>query len=175
MRYQKVINLLENTPNQPYKLRTKNWVEINDDTRGTYNKNNQIKFKTSMLNSSLFDYIDAYIVKGEAIKIDGEGTDDNAKQLHERNKGVIFKNCAPFTNCLSEINNTQIDNAKDIDVVMLMYNLIEYSVNYSKTPGSLWQYYRDDPNENIMECESFKFKIDITGKTLAAGKIYKLC
>ena len=57
MRYQKVINLLENTPNQPYKFRTKNWVEINDDTRGTYNKNNQIKFKTSMLNSSLFDYM----------------------------------------------------------------------------------------------------------------------
>ena len=56
---------------------------------------------------------------------------------------VVFKNCAPFTNCMSEINNTQTDNAKDIDVVMPMYNLIEYSDNYSKTSGSLWQYYRD--------------------------------
>ena len=55
---------------------------------------------------------------------------------------VVFKNCAPFTNCMSEINNTQIDNAKDIDVVMPMYNLIEYSDSYSKTSGSLWQYYR---------------------------------
>ena len=60
----------------------------------------------------------------------------------ERNKGVAFKNCAPFTNCISEINNTQIDNAKDIDIVMPMYNLIEFSDNYSKTSQSLWQYNR---------------------------------
>ena len=65
----------------------------------------------------------------------------------------------PFTDCRSEINNTQIDNAKDLDVVMPMYNLIEYSENYSKTSGGLWQYHRDDPNDIIANSESFKCKI----------------
>ena len=96
--------------------------------------------------------------------ITGAGEDDAAKRADERNKGLIFKNCAPFTDCTSEINNTEIDNAKYIDVVMPMYNLIEYSNNYSKTSGSLWQYYRDEPNENITESESFKFKVKLTGE-----------
>ena len=91
------------------------------------------------------------------------------QKLDERNKGVIFKNCAPFTKCISRINNTDIDNAKDIDIVMPMYNLIEYSDSYSKTSGSLWQYYKDEPNDNITQFESFKSKIKITGKTPAAG------
>ena len=86
-----------------------------------------------MLRSSLCDYSDAYILVSGTITITGAGADDAAKRLDERNKGVIFKNCAPFTDCISEINNTQIDNAKYIDVVMPMYNLIEYSDNYSKT------------------------------------------
>ena len=75
---------------------------------------------------------------------------------------VVFKNCAPFVNCISEINNTQIGNAKDIDIVMPMNNLIEYSDNYAKTTGSLWQYFRDEPVDDI---ESFKSKVKITGKT----------
>ena len=91
------------------------------------------------------------------------------QKLDERNKGVIFKNCAPFTKCISRINNTDIDNAQDIDIVMPMYNLIEYSDNYSKTSGSLWQYYKDDPNDNITHSESIKSKIKITGKTPEAG------
>ena len=77
---------------------------------------------------------------------------------------MVFKNCDPFTNCISEINNTQVDNAKDTDIVMPMYNLIEYSDNYAKTSGSLWQYYRDEPNDNLANSESFKFKVKITGK-----------
>ena len=81
---------------------------------------------------------------------------------------MVFKNCAPFTNCISEVNNTQVDNAKDIDIVMPMYNLIEYSDNYAKTSGSLWQFYRDEPNNNLANSESFKFKVKITGKTPAA-------
>ena len=90
-------------------------------------------------------------------------------------KKVIFKNCAPFTNCISEINSTQIDNAKDIAIVMPMYNLIEYSDNYAKTPGSLWQYCKDIParnaNNEITEfrvnntTDSFNFKVKITGQT----------
>ena len=123
MEYQKIANLIDDTSNQPSKFRTKNWVEINDESRGTYNANSQIKFKTTMLKSSLCDYSHAYIlVKGTIIvnSTAAEGADAN-----NRNKKEIFKNCAPFTNCISEINNTQIDNAKDIDIVMPMYNLIE--------------------------------------------------
>ena len=90
-----------------------------------------------MLKSSLCDYADAYIVVKGTITITGAGDDAAARRADERNKGVIFKNCAPFTKCISRINNTDIDNAQDIDIVMPMYNLIEYSDNYSKTSGSL--------------------------------------
>ena len=160
MEYQKQVNLLDNTPNQPTKFRTKNWVEINEDPRGTYNTNSQIKFKTLMLKSSLCDHGVAYILVSGTITITEEGDTDAAKRADESNKKVIFKNCAPFTDCTSEVNNTQIDNAKDLDVVMPMYNLIEYSDNYSKTSGSLWQYYRDEPNDDIANSESFKSKIN---------------
>ena len=136
MEYQKITNLLGNASNQPSKFRTRNWVETNDDKRGTYTSKN-ISFKTTMLRSNLCDYADAYILVKGTITITGAGDDDAAKRLDERNKGVIFKNCAPFTKCINRINNTEIDNAKDIDIVMPMYNLIEYSDNYSKTFGSL--------------------------------------
>ena len=113
----------------------------------------------------LCDYSD---VSG-AITITGAGANDAARHLDERNKAVIFKNWAPFTDCLSEINNTQIDNAKYREVVMPMYNLIEYSNNYSKTWGSFWKYHRDDWVDNITQSESFKYKIKISGTTPAAG------
>ena len=128
----------DNKSNQPFKFKTKNWVEINDESRGTYNVNSQIKFKTIMLKSSLCDCSDAYLFVKGTITIAGAGDNAAARQADGRDKGVIFKNCAPFTNCISEINNTQVDNAKDIDIVMPMYNLIEYSDNYAKTSGSLW-------------------------------------
>ena len=166
MEYPKIANLLDdNKSNQPSKFRTKNWVEINDESRGTYNVNSQIKFKTTMLKSSLCDYSNGYILVKGTITIEEAGADAAARQAVERDKGVIFKNCAPFTNCISEINNTQVDNAKDIDIVMPMYNLIEYSDNYAKASGSLWQYYRGEPNNNLADSESFKFKVKITGKT----------
>ena len=118
-----------------------------------------------MLKSSLCDYSDAYILVKGTITIAGEGADAAARHADERDKGVAFKNCAPFTNCISEINNTQVDNAKDIDIVMPMYNLIEYSDNYAKTSGSLWKYFRDEPDDNIEDSESFKSKIKIRRKT----------
>ena len=121
-----------------------------------------------MLRSNLCDCADAYILVKRTITITGAG-DDAAKRLDERNKGVIFKNCAPFTKCIRRINNTDIDNAQDIDIVIPMYNLIEYSDNYSKTSGSLWQYYKDGRNCNIKQSESFKSKMKITGKTSGAG------
>ena len=158
MEYQKIANFLNDESNQSSKFKTRNWVEINDESRGIYTSN-YIKFKTTMLRSNLCDYADAYILVKGTITIIGAGDDDDdAKQLHERNK-VIFKNCAPFTKCISRTNNKDIDNAQYIDIVMPVYNLIEYSDNYSKTSGSLWQYYKDDPNNNIADSESIKFKV----------------
>ena len=125
-----------------------------------------------MLKSSLWDYGDVYIlVKGTITVNNTAAADDDANNI---NKNVIFKNCAPFTNCISEINNTQVDNAKDLDIVMNMYNLIEYSDNYSKTSGSLWQYCKDIPavdnNNTIVNFTennltgSFNFKAKIIGQ-----------
>ena len=174
MEYQKIANLIDNdASNQPSKFRTRNWIEINDESRGAYNVNSQIKFTTTMLKSSLCDYSDAYIlVKGTIIV---NNTSAQGVAANNSNKKVIFKNCAPFTNCMSEINNTQIDNAKSIDIVMPMYNVIEYSDNYAKTTGSLWQYCKDIParndDKNIVvfaennTTDSFKFKAKITGQT----------
>ena len=123
--------MLDNTPNQLSKFRTKNWIEINDQSRGVHSVNSDIRFKTAMLESSLCDYSDAYILVKGGIIITGAGADDAARQTVERNKGVIFKNYAAFVNFKTEINNTEIDNAKDIDIVMSMYNLVLYSDNYS--------------------------------------------
>ena len=152
-------------------------VEINDESRGAYNVNSQIKFKTTMLKSSLCDYSDAYILVKGTISVNNTAAAGAAVNNDDRK--VIFKNCAPFTNCISEINNTQVDNDKDIDIVMLMYNLIEYSDNYAKTSGSLWQYCKDiparDANNEITEfrvnntTDSFKFKAKITGQTRDDG------
>ena len=129
-----------------------------------------------MLRSSLCDYSDAYIlVKGNIT------VNNTAAAANNTNKKVIFKNCAPFTNCISKINNTQIDNAEYIDIVMPMYNLIEYSDNYSKTSGSLWQYCKEIPAVNndgdIVDfnranaTDSFNFKTKITGQTNNNGRI----
>ena len=171
--------MLDNTSNQPSKFRTKKWVEINDDVRGIYSPNKQIRFKASMLRSSLCDYSDAYIlVKGN---ITVNNTAAAGADTNNNNKKVIFKNCAPFTNCISRINNEHIDNAEYIDIVMPMYNLIEYSDNYSKTSGSLWQYCKDIPavdNDGDIvffngtnDTDSFNFKAKITGQTNDDGEI----
>ena len=126
-----------------------------------------------MLKSSLCDYSDAYILVKGTITVNSTAAQGAA--ANNTNKKVILKNCAPFTNCISEINNMQIDNAKDIDIVMPMHNLIEYSDNYAKTTGRLWQYCKDIPARNVNDeiiifdvnntTDSFKFKAKITGKT----------
>ena len=118
-----------------------------------------------MLRSNLCHFSEAYIFVKGSITITGDGDNNAARQADERDKGVTFKNYAPFIKCISRINNTEIDNAQDIDILMPMYKLIEYSDNYSKTSGSLWQYYKDDPNDNLANSESFKYKVKITGKT----------
>ena len=114
---------MDNTPNQPSKFRTKNWVEINDDSRRTYNPNSQTKLKITMLKSISCDCSDTYILDKGTITvfvtvIQSFGTAAADAYPNNRNKEVIFVNSARFNDCISEINNTQINNAKDIDVVM---------------------------------------------------------
>ena len=138
MLYTEIINLADDTTNQPFKFRTRNWVEINHESQGACNAYSDMKFKTSVVRSNLSDYSDAYIhVKGTIIVPYGAAA---AAPVNNTNEKVIFKNCDPFTNCISERNNTKVDNAQDIDIVAAMYNLVEYSDVYLKTSGSLWQY-----------------------------------
>ena len=132
-----------------------------------------------MLRSSLCDYSDAYMLVKGNISVNDTAAEGAAANIAF--KKVVFKNCVPFTNCTSKINNTQTDNAEYIDIVMQLYNLIEYSDNYSKKSGSLWQYCKEIPaannagniidftNTNITD--SFKFKTKITGQTNNDGRI----
>ena len=136
---------------------------------------NKLDLKTALLRSSLCDYSEAYILVKRNITFNN--TAGAGAAANNINKKVIFKNCAPFTNCISKINNTQIDNAEYIDIVMPMYNLIEYSDNYSKTSGSLWQYCKDIRAVNnagdIVDFDGanatdlFNFKTKMTGQTAA--------
>ena len=120
MEYQKIINLIDNTPYQSSRFGPKYWFERNDDTNGMYNIINQIKFKTAMLNSRLYDYSDTYILVKRTV-ID-TNTAVAIAAANNANKKAIFKNYASFTDCISEINIILKDNATDIDVVMPMHN-----------------------------------------------------
>ena len=144
MECQKIINLLDDAANQPSKFKARHWVEINDESRGDYNdddnnnnddNNINIKFKTTMTRSSLYDYSDSYILVKGTIPVPNMTAAGAA--VNNTNKKVVFKNCVPFTSCIIEINNKQVDYAEDIDILMSMYNLIECSNAYSKTSGSL--------------------------------------
>ena len=131
MECQKITNLLGTTPNEMPRFITKKWLEIHDqsgDANDRYKPNKSIRFKTSMLRSDLYDFSDAYIVMKGKITVTNPKNDVCDKKL-------AFKNNAPFVSCVSKINNTFIDNAEDLDVAIPMYNLLEYSKNYSKTTG----------------------------------------
>ena len=161
MEFQKIINLLDITSDDKDLPRyvTKKWIEVYNQSEKNYSVNKEIRIKTPMLRSDLCDFSDAYIVVKGDITVTNP---NNAK----RNKAVAFKNNAPFINCISKINGIKIDNAEDLDVVMPMYNLLEYSKNYKKTTGSLWNYYRDQPSDPLStNSESFKYKTNITGNT----------
>ena len=121
-------------------------------------------FDTNFDDKDLCDFTDVYIIVKGVIAVTYP---DNAK----RNKAVAFKNNAEFINYISKINGVQIDNAEDLDIVMPMYNLLEYSKNYRKTTGSLWNYYRDEPSNPLSSnSESFKYKTSITGNTYSVGE-----
>ena len=132
--------------------------------QGKYDSSS-IKFKAPMIKGQSYVIIvmHTYLLV-QTITITREGDDDAGKKADKRNKEIAFKNRAPFTECISNANNTQIDHAKDIDVVMSMYNFIEYSNNCSKTSGSLWHYYRNELNDNLTESELFKSKSEKIGE-----------
>ena len=162
MEFQKIVNLLNTTSDDkdlPIFV-TKKWIEVHDQSGRDYRINKAMRIETPMLRSDLCDFSDAYTVVKGYIAVTNP---DDVK----RNKSVTFKNNAPFINCISKINGLQIDNVEDLDVVIPMYNFLEYSKNYKKTTtGSLWNYYRDESNDFLSsDSESFKYKTSITGNT----------
>ena len=138
MEYQKITNLLGNASDKVPRFITKKWIEVYDQSGEIYNTNKQTRFKTSMLRSDLCDYSEAYIV------VKGDITVEGANNKIIENKLLAFKNNAPFISCISKMNDVLIENEEDLDIVMPMYNLLEYSKNYSKTSGRFWSYYKDE-------------------------------
>ena len=168
METQKIVNLLNNIDSENSKFATKKWYVIDSDSKGVYSHENEIKFLTNSLELSLCDYSDAYILVTGNITV--TGGNNNTK--------VAFKNCAPFKDCRTEINDTFVDYADFINIAMPMYNLIEYSDNYSDTSGSLWQFKWDQQpinnNEPFIDItaensSSFKYKSNLIGDTDADG------
>ena len=164
METQKNLNLLNGSENDNSKFATKKWCIIDSESNGNYSQNDEIKFLTRSIDSSLCDYSDAYILVTGNIT----ATPNNAVTQ------VVFKSCAPFEKCRTEINETFIDEATHINITMPMYNLIEYSVNYYSTSGSLWHFGRDEINNdadvtNDNNAPSFKHKASLIGNTEANG------
>ena len=176
MEYDKINNLLlseDNESEQLSKLVTRQYVKVNS-LSNTYNENKSIRFKTAMLRSNLCNYSDAYILVKGTITVNGIVNGAENKILR-RNRPLILKNNAPFVSCMTKINNEFIEDADDLDIVMPIYNLLEYSKNYRKTISSLYNYYRDElsddnnpnnfPNTNVVNSNTFKYKNKITGNT----------
>ena len=159
METQKIANLMGNADSESLKFATRKWYVISDQNNTDYgdgdeNDDTTIKFETKVIKSNLCDYSDAYILlTGD---ITATGGDANTK--------VASKNCAPFTKCVTHISNEHVDNADNLDIVMSMYNLIEYNDNYSDTSGSLWNFKRDEQNmnnedpANVTKADSSPFK-----------------
>ena len=151
MEYDKINNLLlseDNESEQLSKFVTREYVRVNS-LCNTYNENKSIRFKTPMLRSNLCDYTDAYILVKGAITVTAPGANNNANNIRDkRNRLVILKNNAPFVSCIARINGELIEDADDLDIVMSMYNLLEYSKNYRKTIGSLYNYYSDELSDD---------------------------
>ena len=146
MKHQKILNLL-NEANYS-KFVTRKWSIVDGNSKADYDAANEITYNTEVLKSNLCDYNDAYILLRGNITIIG----------HQVTQ-VAFKNCALFTKCVTEITGTTIDDAEDLDLVMLMYNLLEYSSNYSETTGSLWFYSKGEAthfNIDIVNDNHFK-------------------
>ena len=168
MENQKIINLLDKIDTDSKHFATKNWYIINDENNTNYGVTEDtgadapdtIKYDTRVLKPNLCDYAEAYILVDGAIRVDNAL---NATRL-------ALKNCAPFTKCNLEINDEHVDTAENLDIVMPMYNLIEYSDNYQDSSATLYQYKRDEPPEanatddlTADNSSSFKYKIKLLG------------
>ena len=178
MEHDKINNFLlseDNESKQLSKFVTREYAKVKS-LSNTYNKNKSIRFKTPMLRSNLCDYSDGYILVKGTITVTAPGVNNNANNIRDkRNRPLILKNNAPFVSCITRINVELIENADDLDIVMPIYNLLEYSKNYRKTIGSLYNYYRDELSDdaddnnfasiNVVNSEAFKYKNKITGNT----------
>ena len=164
MEYDKINNLLlseDNVSEQLSKFVTREYVEVNS-LLNPYNENKSIRFKTPMLRSHLCDYSDAYILVNGTITVTGNHPRDR------QNRPLTLKNNATFISCITRINGELIEDADDLDIVMSMHNLLEYSKNYRKTIGSLYNYYRDklsddNDNDNLVNSKAFRYKNKIIG------------
>ena len=170
MESQKIIKLLSDND---VEFTTKKWYIINDQNNGDYGNGNEsdstIKFETKVIKPDLCDYSDVYIlVTG---KITTVGGNDHTK--------LAFRNCAPFIKCITHINDEHVENAEDLDIIMPMYNLLEYSDNYEDSSGSLYRFKRDEPppgngNVDVNTSSSFKYKSSLLNNTVADGDNIKL-
>ena len=168
MKYDKINNLLDSESENLYKFVTRDYAKVNS-LSNMYNENKSIRFETPMLRSDLCDYADAYILVNGTITVAGNQPRDR------QNRPLILKDNAPFVSCITRINNELIEDADDLDIVMPMYNLLEYSKSYRKTIGSLYNYYRDELNDdanlnnfannNVVSSNSFQYKNKIVGNT----------
>ena len=158
MESQKIVNLLNNNDIESQKFTTKKWYIINDQNNGQYGRGDEndstIKFETKVVKPNLCDYSDAYILVNGNI------------ENKANNASVCFKNCAPFTKCITHINDENLETAENLDIIMPMYNLPEYSDNYEESSRSLYQFKRDEPPENnddvsVDTSSSFKYKFKI--------------
>ena len=179
MENQKIINLFDKIDTYSKHFATKKWYVINDENNTNYGVNKDtgannpdtIKYDTRVLKPNLCDYAEDYILVDGTIR--GAGGDNN-------NTRLALKNCAPFTKCNLEINDEHIDKAENLDIVMPMYNLMEYSDNYQDSSATLYQYKRDEtPEANAIDnlivdnSNSFKYKVSLLGNPVVADNIAK--
>ena len=178
MENQKIINLLDKTDTDSKHFATQKWYVINDENNTNYGVNKDtgannpdtIKYDTRVLKPNLCDYAEAYILVDGTIR--GTGGDNNTR--------LALKDYSPFTKCNLEINDEHIDTAENLDIVMPMYNLIEYSDNYQDSSATLYQYKRDEPPEAnaiddlmVDNSNSFKYKVSLLGNPVVADNIAK--
>ena len=171
METQKITNLLNDSENKSSEFATRKWYIINDRKSGQYGIGNDnglnIKFETKVIKPNICDYSDAYILLTGDIKVTDITADTN----------VALKNCAPFARCVTHINDEHFETAENLDIIMPMYNLIEYSDNYTDSSGSLYQFKRDEsPRNNAGNLNNvaldnstfFKYKTTLLGKAVDA-------
>ena len=179
MGYNNITNLLDKlTEDEIPKFTRVKWIEIFDQSNGTYNPNKDIRFKTPQLRSDLCDFNEAYIL------VTGKITATNpCNNINEYNRKVALKNSAPFFSCELRISSEKVDFCDDLDVVIPMYDLLYYSKNFRKTTGSFWDYYPDKPNTgynnndrdrifySIRNSGSFDYKTKLVGNVPGLGDL----